>query len=115
MRPARDVAATWVRGTVLHRYEIFATRRFEDDLDTALSWRLREVGRSSSQELYSTYLSKLDTLETFPLLGGRVEGSEYRCTAMGVTCGLSVDEAARVVTLMRLFHMSADWRARLLR
>lgn len=99
----------------MHRYEILATRRFEDDLDTALSWRLREVGRSSAARLYSTYLSKFDTLETFPLLGGRVEGSEYRCTAIGGYIAVySVDEAARVVTLMRLFHMSADWRARLL-
>ena len=99
----------------MHRYEILATRRFEDDLDTALSWRLREVGRSSAARHYRTYLSKLDTLETFPLLGGRVEGSEYRCTAIGGYIAVySVDEAARVVTLMRLFHMSADWRARLL-
>lgn len=51
----------------------------------------------------------------FPLMAGGVEGAPYRWRALeGYVAVYSVDEAARRVTLMRLFHMSADWRARLL-
>ncbi len=107
--------ATWVQGTVLSSYEVRVTGHFEDDLDAALEWRLREVGRSSALRLYNAYLSKIAPLETFPLMGGRVEDFPYRWTAIERYVAVyAVDEEARTVTLLRLFHMSSDWRARLL-
>ena len=96
-------------------YEVIVTRRFEDDLDAALSWRLREVGHSSALRLYDAYLSKVGSLETFPLIGGLVQGVPYRWTGIGSYVAIyAVDETAHTVTLLRLFHMSADWRKRLL-
>lgn len=96
-------------------YEVRVAGRFEDDLDTALEWRLQEVGCSSAGKLYDAYLSTIRSLETFPLMGGRVEDSPYRWTAIERYAAIYVvDERAHTVTLLRLFHMSSDWRARLL-
>ena len=48
-------------------------------------------------------------------MAGSVEGTPYRWRALERYAAVYVvDEDARTVTLMRLFHMSADWRARLL-
>lgn len=106
---------TWVHGTALPSYEARVAGRFENDLDTALEWRLREVGRSSAAKLYDAYLSTIRLLETFPLMGGRVEDSPYRWAAIERYVAIyAVDESAHTVTFLRLFHMSSDWRARLL-
>ncbi len=44
-----------------------------------------------------------------------MKDSGYRWTAIeGYVTVYSIDEAAREVTLLRLFHMSADWRNHLL-
>lgn len=97
------------------RFSVGSTGRFDGDLDTAVSWRLANAGPSSAARLLDAYDALVSVVGEFPLMAGSVEGTLYRWRALeGYVAVYAVDEAARRVTLMRLFHMSADWRARLL-
>ena len=97
------------------RFAVETTEPFDDDLGAAASWRLANVGPSSVDRLLDAYDALVAVVGEFPLMAGGVEGAPYRWRALeGYVAVYSVDEAARRVTLMRLFHMSADWRARLL-
>lgn len=97
------------------RFSVGSTGRFDGDLDAAVSWRLANAGPSSAARLLDAYDALVSVVGEFPLMAGSVEGTSYRWRALeGYVAVYAVNEAARRVTLMRLFHMSADWRARLL-
>lgn len=97
------------------RFVVEVTESFEADLDAAVSWRLANVGLSSAARLLDAYDALVVTVGEFPLMAGDVEGAPYRWRALeGYVAVYAVDEASRRVTLMRLFHMSANWRTRLL-
>lgn len=96
-------------------YTVIASTSFENDLDAAVAWRLINVGRISAMRLLGAYDDLVPLIGTFPLLGGCVEGTHYRWRALERYVVIyHVNEDARTVTLLRLFHMSADWRVRLL-
>ena len=97
------------------RFAVEAAGPFDGDLEAAVSWRLANAGPSSAARLLDAYDALVSVVGEFPLMAGSVEGTPYRWRALeGYVAVYAVDEAARRVTLMRLFHMSADWRARLL-
>ena len=96
-------------------FVVETTKPFDDDLGAAASWRLANVGPSSVDRLLDAYDALVAAIGEFPLMAGSVEGTPYRWRALERYAAVYVvDEDARMVTLMRLFHMSADWRARLL-
>ena len=73
------------------------------------------MGPSSAARLLDAYDALVVTVGEFPLMAGGVEGAPYRWRALeSYVAVYAVDETARRVTLMRLFHVSADWRTRLL-
>lgn len=86
------------------------------------------VGEAAKIAVLAVALPRLgrgDWALTGMLVGAAVGAGYSVFSGVGVEAGsagalegyvavYSVDEAARRVTLMRLFHMSADWRARLL-
>lgn len=97
------------------RFAVETAESFDNDLDAAVSWRLANVGPSSAARLLNAYDALVAVIGEFPLMAGSVEGTSYRWrTLEGYVAVYAIDEAARIVTLMRLFHMSTDWRAHLL-
>ena len=97
------------------RFTVETSRSFDDDLDAAVSWRLTNVGSSNAARLLDAYDAFVAAVGEFPLMAGSVEGTSYRWRALeGYIAVYAVEETTRAVTLMRLFHMSANWRARLL-
>lgn len=91
------------------RFVVETTEPFDDDLRAAASWRLTNVGLSSAARFLDAHDALVAAIGEFPLMAGSVGGALERYVAVYV-----VDEDARTVTLMRLFHISADWRAHLL-
>lgn len=97
------------------RFAVEAAGPFEDDLDIAVSWRLREAGPTSAGNLLDAYDACITALESFPYHGASVEGTPYRwCPLDRFIAVYNVDEPTRTVTLMRLFQMGANWKSRLL-
>ena len=97
------------------RYSVAASAPFEDDLDAAVSWRLREVGPASAARLLDAYDGLVGTVGSFPGLGTALPGSDLRWMPLERFVAVySVDDGAGEVILLRLFHMSADWRSRIL-
>ena len=73
------------------------------------------MGQSSAERLLDAYDGICTMLTTFPALGSMVEGTLYRWHTLDrFVVVYSIDDDLNLVTLMRLFHMSSDWRARLL-
>ena len=97
------------------RFVVETTEPFDDDLRAAASWRLTNVGLSSAARFLDAYDALVAAIGEFPLMAGSVEGTLYRWRALERYVAVYVvDEDARMVTLMRLFYISADWRAHLL-
>ena len=97
------------------RFSVGSTGRFDGDLDAAVSWRLANAGPSSAARLLDAYDALVSVVGEFSLMAGSVEGTPYRWRALERYIAVyDVDETVREVTLLRLFHMSSDWRARLL-
>ncbi len=97
------------------RFAVEATGPFDADLEAAASWRLANVGPLSATRLLDAYDALVAAVGEFPLMAGSVEGTPYRWRALErYVVVYSVDEVARKVTLMRLFYISANWRAKLL-
>lgn len=50
----------------MRRYSVWASGPFEDDLDAAVSWRLREVGPASAGRLLDAYDEMVESIGLFP-------------------------------------------------
>lgn len=97
-------------------YTVKASAPFEQDLDAAVVWRLQEVGPKSAGGLLNSYDELVQHISAFPYLSGTVEQTSYRWRALErFVVVYKTEDDTHVVTLVRLFRMSQDWRSQLLR
>lgn len=97
------------------RFRVVATDLFEDDLDAVLSYRLDTTGAASAKDFLDEYDAMCGLLAEFPGYGANVFETQYRWRPLKRFVAVyAVDEERSIVTLLRLFYMSSDWRDRLL-
>lgn len=95
------------------RYKVVATRAYERDAARALERMLDIAGARSADALAAALTGAQDAIASFPLFHPSLGRAGYRwCPAGRYAILFRVDEAPSVVTLLRLVHMSTDWRAR---
>lgn len=97
------------------RFTVVATDLFEDDLDAAVAYYLGSAGVSSARSLLDEYDAMCGLLAELPGYGANVYGTPYSWRPLERFVAVyEVDEDGCIVTLLRPFHMSSDWRGHLL-
>jgi plasmid stabilization system protein ParE len=96
-------------------YEVVVTPSFEKDLDAAVRYYLEQSGPISAGRLMDEFDSFRRLVAALPGHGSRVGDSGLRWRRLGVFVAVyGVDDDERVVTLLRLYYVSSDWRRRVL-
>lgn len=97
------------------RWRVLATDEFEGDLDEAAAYYLQASGPGSARRLLDAYDEMRGRLATLPGHGSNVGASGLRWVRLGTfTAVYEINESERVVTLLRLFYMTSNWRERIL-
>lgn len=96
-------------------WRVLATDEFEGDLDEAVAYYLLASGPDSARRLLDAYDEMRGRLAALPGHGSNVGAGGLRWVRLGTfTAVYEANEGERVVTLLRLFYMTSNWRERIL-
>ena len=96
-------------------YEVRATESFAADLSESCAYYLEHAGKRSAGRVLDEYDSFCRLAADVPGHGAPIEGTSLRWRKVGVFIAVyDVDDETRVVTLLRLYHVSSNWRSRAL-
>lgn len=99
----------------LDEYSVRTASAFEDDLDRAVSYYLRQSGPQSATRFLDEYDSFRETVSLLPGHGTPVGDSGLRWRPIGVFVVIyMVAEQDRSVMLLRLYYLSSNWKERIL-
>lgn len=99
------------RSSSSSEYRINVTKSFSEDLDASVSYYLKVSGPRSAKHFLESYDSFVNLLEVLPGHGSLIEGTPLRWRKVGVFVVVYlVDDASHVVTLLRMYYVSSDWR-----
>lgn len=97
-------------------YEVRATASFAADLSDSTAYYLERSGRHSASHFLDDYEGFCRLVASLPRYGSAIADTSLRWRKVGVFIAVyEVDDETRTVTLLRLYHMSANWQSRALR
>jgi plasmid stabilization system protein ParE len=97
-------------------YEVRATASFAADLRESTAYYLERAGERSAGRFLEDYEGFCRLAAAVPGHGSLIADTSLRWRKVGAFIAVyDVDDGARTVTLLRLYHMSANWRPRALR
>ena len=98
-----------------NNYRVEVTDAFADDIEEAVTYCETQSGKQSAARFLQRYDSFLELVFMLPGHGSLIGDSGLRWRQLGVFIAVyQVDEAGSVVTLLRLYHLSTNWRYHIL-
>lgn len=96
-------------------YRLLATAAFEGDLDAAVTYYLEQAGPKSAARFLDKYDTFCELAATLPRHGSLIGDSGLRWRQLDVFIVVySIDDEEGLASLLRLYYLSSDWRARTL-
>lgn len=100
---------------VSRNYEVVATASFAADLDESTAYYLEHAGIRSASRFLDDYESFCRLVAALPGHGSSIADTPLRWRRVGAFIAVyTVDDENRAVTLLRLYHISSNWRSRAL-
>ena len=94
-----------------NNYRVGVTDAFADDIEEAVTYCEMQSGKQSAARFLKRYDSFLELVSALPGHGSPIGDSGLRWRQLGVFVAVyQADEAGSVVTLLRLYHLSTNWR-----
>lgn len=97
----------------MSRHEVVATKRFECDLEDAARFYLEQSGVLSARLFLDDYDSFVNLAAAFPGHGSPIGESGLRWRKLGVFVVVYCEQEDGAVLLLRLYHISSNWRHRI--
>lgn len=98
-----------------NNYQVVVANAFADDIEEAVTYYETQSGKKSAARFLEKYDSFLGLVSRLPGHGPLIGDSGLRWRQLGVFIVVyRVDEANNLVTLLRLYYLSTNWRYRIL-
>lgn len=99
----------------LRSYQVVVADAFADDLEQALIYYERQSGPQSAECFLGKYDSFIELVSRIPGHGSLIGDSGLRWRQLDVFIAVyEEDEIEHVVTVLRLYYLSTNWRHRIL-